>query len=162
MHYILSLHSAALVLFAPMEMKVLTHFRGKRQVPLAPLSAALSGTANQDTAARPSPASLKPPHHHSCPQLHMTVVQSSLHLPCILYDTFHYRPISMVCCVAGSSDLWMVPLFCLDMYQIDCGANQELILICFSSSMKLLWTFEHAVLWYKMNLCAVCLVDALI
>lgn len=117
---VLSLHSAALVLFAPMEMKVLTHFRGRRRFLMLLLSAALSGTANQDTAACPSPASLKLLHHHSCPQLHTTVEQSTLHLPCILYDTFNYRLISMVCCVPGSSDSWMVPLFYLDIHQIDC------------------------------------------
>lgn len=105
------------------------------------------GLLNQDTAACPSPAGLKLWHHHICPQLHITVEQSSLHLPCILYDTFHYRWISMVCCVPGFSDSWMVPLFYLDIHKIDSSANQELILIYFSLPIKLLWTFEHAVLW---------------
>lgn len=104
MHYILSLHAVALVLFAPMEIKVLTHFGERRRVPLAPWSAAVSGTANQDTAACPSPASLKLPHHHSCPQLHITVVQSSLHLPCILFDTFQYSQISVLRCIPRASD----------------------------------------------------------
>lgn len=65
---------AELVLFAPVEMKDLTRFRGRRRVPL---SAAVSGTANQDTASCPSPANLKLSHHHGCPQLHTTGVQSS-------------------------------------------------------------------------------------
>lgn len=127
MHYILSLHSVALVLFAPTEIKVLTHFGERRRVPLTPWSAAVSGTANQDTAACPSPVSLKLPHHHSCPQLHITVVQSSLHLPCILFDTFQYSQISVLRCIPGASDSWIVPLFYHDMYQIDCSVNQELI-----------------------------------